>query len=264
MSTVRDRQHAVNGRTRDVTPDPASRTPAGDAFSGVVIRVFRLSGMLADEGDALARPAGQTTARWQVLAAIEDEPRSVAEIARALGLARQSVQRVADALEAGGFVRYEDNPRHRRARLAVLTDTGRDALRRIQAEQRPWADAIGGRRRRPRPRAPECAARQGRRGRGGDVERTDQGRRSRMSCSPKRPSPMENRDTMTSRSGIAAWYTGQPAATRRDVDRSPAELGLGIGPDPACLGAGALVVGLAPVGEERVVEQPRAELRDDA
>jgi hypothetical protein len=42
--------------------------------------VFRLNGLLEDEGDALARPAGQTTARWQVLAAVEDTPRSVAEI----------------------------------------------------------------------------------------------------------------------------------------------------------------------------------------
>ena len=145
MSTVPARQHAVNQDGLESGAGSSPRTPAGDAFSGLVIRVFRLSGMLADEGDALARPAGQTTARWQVLAAIEDEPRSVADIARALGLARQSVQRVTDALEAGGFVRYEDNPRDRRARLALPTDAGRDALRRIQAEQRPWADAIGSR-----------------------------------------------------------------------------------------------------------------------
>jgi DNA-binding MarR family transcriptional regulator len=140
MPTVPDRQHTVNSEP----PGPGTRTPAGDAFSGSVVRLFRLAARLADEGDALARPAGQTTARWQVLAAVEHEPRSVADIARALGLARQSVQRVADALEAGGSVRYADNPRHRRARLVVPTDAGLDALRRIQAEQRPWADRIGG------------------------------------------------------------------------------------------------------------------------
>ena len=65
------------------------------------------------------------------------------QAARALGLARQSVQRVADALETGGFVRYEENPRHRRARLVVPTAAGTEALRRIEREQRPWADAIG-------------------------------------------------------------------------------------------------------------------------
>src|SRR5215470_12534840 len=139
MSTVPDRQHPVNFSG----PNPKPRSAAGDAFSGLVIRVFRLGGLLEDEGDALARPAGQTTARWQVLAAVEDVPQSVAEIARALNLARQSVQRVADALEAAGLVRYADNPRHRRARLVVPTAAGLERLRRIQAEQRPWADRLG-------------------------------------------------------------------------------------------------------------------------
>jgi DNA-binding MarR family transcriptional regulator len=139
MPTLPDRQHAVND-----LPAPADvRSAAGDAFSGVAIRVFRLSALLEAEGDALARPAGQTSARWQVLAAADDAPRSVADIARTLGLARQSVQRVADALEAGGLVRYEDNPRHRRARLVTPTDAGMQALRTIEAAQRPWADALG-------------------------------------------------------------------------------------------------------------------------
>ena len=38
---------------------------------------------------------------------------------------------------------YEDNPGHRRARLVVLTPTGRRALRSIQAAQRVWADDLG-------------------------------------------------------------------------------------------------------------------------
>jgi DNA-binding MarR family transcriptional regulator len=140
MSTIPERQHTVNG-----THHPAaSRTPAGDAFSALVVRLFRLNGILAAEGDALARPAGQSSARWQVLAMIEAGPVTVAQIARTLGLARQSVQRVADALEAAGLVAYEDNPRHRRARLVALTGQGRDTLSSIQAAQRPWADALGG------------------------------------------------------------------------------------------------------------------------
>ncbi len=139
MTTLPDRQHAVNPNA----PIPTPRTPAGDAFSGLVLRVFRLGGLLADAGDALARPAGQTTARWRVLAAADDGPRSVAEIARALGLARQSVQRIADALEAGGLVTYADNPRHRRARLVVPTPAGLERLRQIQDGQRPWADRLG-------------------------------------------------------------------------------------------------------------------------
>jgi DNA-binding MarR family transcriptional regulator len=139
MSKVPERQHTVN----EHRPAGSGRTPAGDAFSELVVRLFRVNGLLATEGEALTRPAGQSTARWQVLAVVEDAPATVAQIARILGLARQSVQRVADALAATGLVRYVDNPRHRRARLVELTDRGRGVLGRIQAEQRPWADALG-------------------------------------------------------------------------------------------------------------------------
>jgi DNA-binding MarR family transcriptional regulator len=147
MSNLPDRQHPVNDSKPIPAPgsrsNRARRTPAGDAFSGLVTRVFRLNGLLAAEGDALARPAGQTSARWQVLAMIENGPATVAQTARTLGLARQSVQRVADVLEADGLVAYADNPNHRRARLVGLTDEGRRVLSAIQAAQRPWADAIG-------------------------------------------------------------------------------------------------------------------------
>lgn len=140
MPKVPARQSAVN----DPAGDSGVRTPAGDAFSELVVRLFRVNGLIAAEGDALARPAGQSTARWQVLAAVEKNPATVAQIARMLGLARQSVQRVADSLEATGLVRYDDNPRHRRARLVALTAAGRSALTAIQAAQRPWANALGG------------------------------------------------------------------------------------------------------------------------
>jgi DNA-binding MarR family transcriptional regulator len=109
----------------------------------MVVRILRLNGLLAAEGEAIARPAGQTTARWQVLAMVENEPMTVAGIARTLGLARQSVQRVADLLADAGLVVYEDNPRHRRARLVRLTANGRSTLEMIQASQAPWANAIG-------------------------------------------------------------------------------------------------------------------------
>jgi len=104
------------------------------------VRVFRLDGALTAAGDALARPAGQTSARWRVLAAVESEPLTVAQIARAWSLARQSVQRVADALERDGLIVYEDNPGHRRAKLVRLTRRGAHALARIQEAQRAWAN----------------------------------------------------------------------------------------------------------------------------
>ena len=112
-------------------------------MSQLIVLVFRLNGMLTAAGDALAQPAGQTSARWRVLAAVEQMPLTVAQIARAWSLARQSVQRVADLLEQDGMVTYEANPAHRRASLVQLTPQGRSALRRIQAAQREWADHVG-------------------------------------------------------------------------------------------------------------------------
>lgn len=135
----------MSNRRRPVpTPAPSTdRTAAADAFSRFAILTLRLAGQLTAAGDALARPSGQSSARWQVLAGAEDGDLTVADIARALGLARQSVQRVADRLEAEGYVRYEDNPRHRRARLLGLTPAGRAALDAIQAAQASWADGLG-------------------------------------------------------------------------------------------------------------------------
>jgi DNA-binding MarR family transcriptional regulator len=131
MASVRSRQHAVKHWS----------APA-EAFSGLAIQVLTLAAALHEAGNLLAAPAGQSTARWQVMAAVEEAPAAVAEIARTLSLARQSVQRVADALVADGVARYEDNPAHKRAKLLALTPQGRRTLRRIQAAQARWAEDV--------------------------------------------------------------------------------------------------------------------------
>ena len=119
------------------------RTPAGDALTDLVMQVVRLIRDFTAVGEALARPAGQTLARWLVLEAVQDGLASVAQIARELHLARQGVQRLADVLVRDGLAVYEPNPAHRRAKLLRLTPEGRSALWTIQAAQRTWADALG-------------------------------------------------------------------------------------------------------------------------
>lgn len=122
--------------------DPV-RTPAGDAFAEFAISVLRLAGPLTAAGDVLAKPSGQSAARWQVLAAASHAPMSVADAARALGLARQGVQRIADLLEEEGLIAYGDNPAHQRAKLMVPTPRGEEVLGDIKARQAVWADAFG-------------------------------------------------------------------------------------------------------------------------
>ena len=117
---------------------------AGDALSELVAHVFRLNGLLTSAGDAMAAPAGQTGARWRVLAAIDRAPLTVPQIARAWWLSRQSVQRIADVLVEEGFAVYEENPGHRRSKLLRITSEGSSALRDIRRAQRRWADDVGG------------------------------------------------------------------------------------------------------------------------
>jgi DNA-binding MarR family transcriptional regulator len=138
MSSVPKRQHAV-----EPIPEPPPWTPAGDAFTKVIMQVIRLLHDFTAAGEALAKPAGQTLARWLVLETIQQGPATVAEIARRLGLARQSVQRVADVLVQGGYAAYQENPAHRRAKLLRVTPAGNTALRAIQTAQRAWSDALG-------------------------------------------------------------------------------------------------------------------------
>jgi len=119
-------------------------TTQGDAFGEIILEVFRLNGRLIDAGDTMAAPVGQTSARWQVLGVVAGGPASVAQVARAMGLTRQAVQRTADLLAADGLVRYTDNPHHRRAKLVTMTPEGRQALDYITQRQARWANRIGG------------------------------------------------------------------------------------------------------------------------
>jgi DNA-binding MarR family transcriptional regulator len=92
----------------------------------------------------LARAGGITATEWRVLGGVLDEPHSVAEVARLMGMTRQGVQRVADQLVDRGLGEYRRNPAHRRAKLLACTEAGFWAIRQIALVQRPWADRIAG------------------------------------------------------------------------------------------------------------------------
>jgi DNA-binding MarR family transcriptional regulator len=128
---------------REEWPEPPPRTRAGDALTDVVIATFQLDGRLMEVARRLARAGGMTATEWRVLGGVLDEPHSVAEIGRLMGMTRQGVQRVADHLVARGLAVYRPNPAHRRAKLLVCTEAGYWAIRQIALAQRPWADRIG-------------------------------------------------------------------------------------------------------------------------
>ena len=107
--------------------------------------MFRINGLALAAGDVLAAPAGLTSARWQILGVIDHAPAPVAAIARTMGLTRQTVQQTANTLVAEGFAETRENPHHRRARLVVITASGRKALRRVERRHAVWAERVGSR-----------------------------------------------------------------------------------------------------------------------
>jgi DNA-binding MarR family transcriptional regulator len=100
-------------------------------LSALAKTTFRLNGQFLAIGEELARPAGLTAAWWLVLGTVLETPLSVAEIAREIGVTRQSVQRIADVLVERRLAAYRPNPAHRRAKLLSPTANGRSAIRRI-------------------------------------------------------------------------------------------------------------------------------------
>ncbi|MFF3092606.1 MarR family winged helix-turn-helix transcriptional regulator [Streptomyces cyaneofuscatus] len=110
-----------------------------ELLSRTALTVFRLNGQFLGVAEELAKPGGLTAAWWQVLGAVLREPLPVAGIARAMGITRQSVQRIADLLVGRGLAEYVENPAHRRAKLLRPTAGGRDAIARITPSHAEFA-----------------------------------------------------------------------------------------------------------------------------
>ncbi|MFH9293759.1 MarR family winged helix-turn-helix transcriptional regulator [Streptomyces sp. NPDC017520] len=123
----------------------AGRVPSEqELLSRAALTVFRLNGQFLSVADELARPGGLTSARWQVLGAVLVEPLPVAGIARAMGITRQSVQRIADLLVERGLAEYAENPAHRRAKLLRATEAGREVVSRIGPPHAEFAARLAG------------------------------------------------------------------------------------------------------------------------
>jgi DNA-binding MarR family transcriptional regulator len=125
------------------------RTTAGEAATEVVLSTFRANGLLLAAGDALAADEGLTSARWQVLGAVAlaARPVTVPQIARRMGLTRQSVHATVGRLAQDGLVELAPNADHRRSQLVRLTDAGRTRYAAIDVRQAVWvnrlADGLG-------------------------------------------------------------------------------------------------------------------------
>jgi DNA-binding MarR family transcriptional regulator len=122
----------------------ATRTAGGQAGTDLILRMFRANGAFLAAGDRLAAEEGLSAARWQVLGAIELEgrPLTVPQIARRMGLTRQSVQALVNRLFRETLVATVENPDHRRSPLIRLTDLGRAKYEALDRRQITWVNEL--------------------------------------------------------------------------------------------------------------------------
>jgi DNA-binding MarR family transcriptional regulator len=120
-------------------------TPKGRLFNDILTEVFRLRARLLESAEDIAALAGLTSARWQILGAVEHIPAPVAQVARHLGLTRQTVQQTVDAMERDGLIEFSDNPDHKRARLIAPTAKARRALDLLRPRETQFAGLMGSR-----------------------------------------------------------------------------------------------------------------------
>jgi DNA-binding MarR family transcriptional regulator len=121
-----------------------TRTSEGAEATEVILSAFRANGLLLAAGDRLAAEHGLTSARWQVLGsiALAQRPLTVPQIARRMGLTRQSVHTTVNRLLADGLVELVPNADHRRSQLVRMTELGEVRYRAIDEKQALWVNEL--------------------------------------------------------------------------------------------------------------------------
>jgi DNA-binding MarR family transcriptional regulator len=120
------------------------RTSEGETATDVILSTFRANGLLLAAGDVLAGDEGLTSARWQVLGALAlaERPLTVPQIARRMGLTRQSVHATVARLVHDGLLELAPNADHRRSQLVHLTEAGSTTYAALDKRQVAWVNRL--------------------------------------------------------------------------------------------------------------------------
>ncbi|SEI38755.1 DNA-binding transcriptional regulator, MarR family [Allopseudospirillum japonicum] len=110
-------------------------------FTDIVLEIFKLGGLLVQEGDRMGSAYGISSARWKVLGALSlaGQAQTASQIAQSMGLTRQAVQRLVDVMSADGLLVFHDNPQHKRAKLISLSTEGQEVYAQLASIQKAWA-----------------------------------------------------------------------------------------------------------------------------
>ena len=104
----------------------AKRAATGEELHELFHSVFVLQGVLSAVMDDVHARVGMRTSQCKIADALERHgPAAVPQVAAWLGVSRQFVQTVCNEMEALGLLEFRDSPRHKRSRLASLTEKGK-------------------------------------------------------------------------------------------------------------------------------------------
>jgi DNA-binding MarR family transcriptional regulator len=117
-------------------------TAAAKAWTDLILTLLRLNSEIVADGDRMTKDLRLSSSRWQIIAQVvhSGEALSVSQIARNMGLQRQTVQLQVDAMAHDGLVAFAENPHHRRSKLVHTTPAGRSAYREALRRQVGWAN----------------------------------------------------------------------------------------------------------------------------
>lgn len=118
-------------------------TPEGEALYEFMVQLPRLHALLRPPRRPAPSSLEAGSGLWLLLRSLKlDGPRTVPQIARARGVARQRIQKLVDDAGAAGFIRLRMNPDHRRSRVVMLTAEGAAAFAQSDGEMRDRAEKL--------------------------------------------------------------------------------------------------------------------------
>ncbi len=118
----------------------STRSSKRDLLTSLFIETFRVTGEAMECENTLAKQAGVTRARWQILQTLVNagHPLTVAQTARRMGLSRQGVQRIVNELIDAKLLNTRSNPDHKRSPLVITTPKGERLYQEIEAAHTDW------------------------------------------------------------------------------------------------------------------------------
>lgn len=115
-----------------------------EILTQIMLAIFRTNGSLLEAGDELLKPLQLTSARWQVIGAIaiSGSPLTVPQIAIAMGLTRQGVQKQINALLLVGLLEQNQNPNNKRSPLYSLSEKGIKVYAEVDGLRTIWVNQL--------------------------------------------------------------------------------------------------------------------------